>query len=219
MSNLHDMPLCDLRYLNSVEAVRQIEKIEDIALLILPKDAPDDVMSAIAAIDKNDIASIIYLGKDEEVSIINGTTELTDAEFPPDKVKTVMVNGMAFIRELSPEAKGNVYVNGSVVINSKLKQCNLNFVNVNGSRQYADFEHMMFFGNKFELDAITLQEMKPKTCIGAGNKIKINYDVTLEMLREKEITFFVGDTLKCRRNVSGYVKVNSFVGNQIEIYD
>jgi len=80
MSKYRNMPACDLRHLNDVNAVRQIEEISNIALLILPKDAPEEVMSAITAIPKSNIASTIYLDKDDNVQVINGMHEATDSD-------------------------------------------------------------------------------------------------------------------------------------------
>ena len=47
MSKYTNMPVCDLRHLNDVNSIRQIEEIRNIALLILPNDASEEVMSAL----------------------------------------------------------------------------------------------------------------------------------------------------------------------------
>ena len=39
--------------------------------------------------------------------------------------------------------------------------------------------------------------------------------MTEQMLSDKKITFAAGNEVKCGKNILGYVKVNSTVGNKI----
>jgi len=45
--------------------------------------------------------------------------------------------------------------------------------------------------------------------------VDIDDDVTEQMLSDKKITFAAGNEVKCGKNILGYVKVNSTVGNKI----
>ena len=118
MAKYHDMSICDLRHLNDPEAIRQIEGISDIAQLILPSDASDEVMSAFAAVPKDDIANILYIPKNTELSSINGVGNLNVA---PGTTRFAIVNGIAMVRSVCEDAKLVLNVNGFCMLDEKLK--------------------------------------------------------------------------------------------------
>lgn len=51
--------------------------------------------------------------------------------------------------------------------------------------------------------------------VAAGNNVDIDNNMTEQMLSDKKITFAAGNEVKCGKNILGYVKVNSTVGNKI----
>ncbi len=69
MADYHDMKVCDLRFIRTVEEARAITSIHDVELLVLPNDAPPDVTQALAGIPKNDIKNVIQLGSQEELDL------------------------------------------------------------------------------------------------------------------------------------------------------
>lgn len=214
MSVYHDLPTCDLRFLTDPEAIRQIERIHDVATLILPSDAPKDVMSAFSAIPKDDIASILYFPAQAKLNMINGCSDLA---FTPEPNQYFIVNGMALIREMPETASATLYVNGLCLINRRLKDHpGLHLAEVNGAVTYCDLkEEPKLFSNKFTLDADTLRYLKKGQAIVVGNQLTIEQDVTVEMLLEKELTIIVGNKLLAPQHLLGYLKATATVMNQI----
>ncbi len=220
MGKISDMVICDLRYITTVEQAQAIEEISDVVMLILPKDAPNEVMSAIAAIEKSDIVTEIQISKDALISTINGTTEINDSFFGNASESFLVINGMGIITQLKKQCSGTIILNGMLIINESIKDLiNFNYASLNGSVIYAEFEAYKFYGNRFDIDADYLKYAKHKTAIIAGNKINIANDVTVEMLQACELQLIAGNRLVCRRELAGYIKTIATVGNKIEISD
>jgi hypothetical protein len=218
MGKISDMVICDLRYISSVEQAQAIEKISDIVMLILPKDAPVEVMSAIAAIPKNDIVTEICVSRDAKISTINGSTEINDAYFSNTHESLLVINGMGIITRIKNPCSGTVILNGMMIINENLKDMlNLDFATVNGHIIYAKFDEYKFYGNDFIIDADFLKYVKRNTALIAGNNLNIADDVTVEMLQESGIQPIAGNNVTCRRKIAGYVKSVATAGNNIEI--
>jgi len=218
MSKYRNMPACDLRHLNDVNAVRQIEEISNIALLILPKDAPEEVMSAITAIPKSNIASTIYLDKDDNVQVINGMHEATDSDFASDGKTVMIVNGLMLAKDISRETKGAVAVNGVVILHENLRSgCSLTFPMVNGARLFIDYQDYKAAPNDIEIDSEFISYLAPKTLVMAGSSITVEKDVTPEILREKEVKLFAGDCINCYKHVASYIKAHAYVRNKVNV--
>lgn len=218
MGKISDMVMCDLRYITTVEQARSIEEISDIVMLILPKDAPNEVMSAIAAIEKHDIVTEIQISKDALISTINGTTEINDSFFGSASESVLIINGIGIISQLKKQCSGTVILNGMMIINDNIKDLiNFNFASLNGRVIYAEFDAYKFYANKFIIDADYLKYAKHKTALIAGNKIIVANDVTVEMLQMCELQLIAGNKVVCRRELAGYIKTIATAGNKIEI--
>jgi uncharacterized protein YlzI (FlbEa/FlbD family) len=218
MGKISDMVMCDLRYITSVEQAQAIEEISDIVMLVLPKDAPAEVMSAIAAIPKNDIVIEIPVSKDAKISTINGSAEINDAYFSSIHETLLVINGMGIITHVVNPCSGTIVLNGMMIINENVKdKLNLDFASVNGNIIYARFDEYKIYGNKFVVDSDFLKYVKHNTALIAGNKLVIAGDVTVEMLQESGIQLIAGNRVVCRREIAGYIKSVATVGNKIEI--
>lgn len=57
MSEIKNMAVCDLRHIHSAQTAKEITAIKNVALLLLPKDAPEDVSDALQAIPKSNVAT------------------------------------------------------------------------------------------------------------------------------------------------------------------
>lgn len=215
MSRYQDMPVCDLRYLSDVEAIRQIEEISDVATLVLPKDASSEVQSALAAIPKSDIAATLYLNKEDTVHVINGFSILSDNDFAKDGHTVILVNGCACVRDLSEDMRGALVVNGAVVLQESVKKSQLSFPLQNGMKLYMDFDDCKVFQNQLELDAAFLSYLPPKTLLFVGNELRIATDVTVEALQKAQVRLVVGNVLLCPEPIISYIKATAFVGNMI----
>lgn len=213
-----DMLICDLRNIKSVEAAKEIEEINDVLLLLTPKNADSELMNAFAAIPKKDILMEYAVDMDAEVKTVNGSTEINDSLAGNDKETILIVNGMAILTKLSADKKLSLIVNGMLLINDNYAD-NVNVISVNGSTIHAKFDEYRFFGNKFTLDADMLAYIKSGTALVAGNKMKIKPDVTVDMLRDNAIILVAGNKIECSKTIAGYVKATAYVGNKVEVYD
>lgn len=218
MGTISDMVMCDLRYITTVEQAKAIEEISDIVMLILPKDAPAEVMSAITAIPRHDIVIEIPVSKEAKISTINGSTEINDAYFSSTYESLLLINGMGIITRIVNPCSGTIVLNGMIIINENVKDMlDLNFASVNGTIIYAKFDEYKFYGNKFVVDADFLKYVKHNTALIAGNKLVIAGDVTVEILQESGIQLIAGNKVVCRREIAGYIKSVATAGNKIEI--
>lgn len=218
MAKYCDMPTCDLRHLNDPEAIRQIEKICDIAQLILPSDASPEVMSAFASVPMEDIANILYIPQKAELSCINGVGVINAAS----KVERyININGVALVKNIADDAKVTININGFCLIDEPLKgHPGIVLSSVNGLVAYGDLSiEPKFFNNEVTLDADTIRYLKNKQLVCVGNELTFADDVSVELLVEKELNFFVGNKLICPKHLAGYLKANATIGNKLEIIE
>src|SRR5690606_21012127 len=89
----------------------------------------------------------------------------------------------------------------------------LHFAMSNGIKVYADFKKYKLFPNEVTLDLDFLTWLDPDTVIAAGNKIQIDEDVTIDLLREKRLTLVSGNVVVCPAALKGYIQSISTVGN------
>ena len=75
---MKSMAVCDLRAIKTVEAVKAIDLIESVALLILPKDADPELKTAILSIPKKSIATTIWLNEDDRIETQNGVSHISE---------------------------------------------------------------------------------------------------------------------------------------------
>jgi len=216
MAKYSDMATCDLRHLNDPEAIRQIEEIRDVAELILPSDASDEVMSAFAAIPKEDIADIFYLSSKAEISKINGCGPISAA---PGTEHIITVNGMALVRDVADDATVTLKVNGVCLIDEKLKSHpNIVLKSINGHVIYCNQDiEPKFYPNKVTLDADTIQYFNKGQCIVVGNNLVFENDVSVELLQEKELMIIVGNKLIAPAHLVGYLNATATIRNELEV--
>ena len=212
-----DMVVCDLRHLNDVEAIKQIEEIFDVVTLVLPNDASPEVMSAITQIPKRDIANIVYVSAAAKVMSYSGIAEITESSFF-DKEVVVISNGITVISGVNPEIKIHLFINGISVINKKaFNKSSIFYSNINGIKIEAEFDNYKLFSNKIEIDSDMIKYLEPDTAIIAGNGIIIADDVTIDTITEKGLKFIAGNEISCNRKIAGYIKAVSTVGNEIRV--
>lgn len=220
MSQYVNMAVCDLRAIQSVEGARGIERIENVALLLLPKDAAPEVMEALCAIPRSNVASVLYLDIAGDVRIGNGLIELNDKSFRADGSTVAISNGCALVRSLSPETRGSVVANGILAIHESLRDvCALDFPLINGCIQYADFEDAKLYPSCLDADAAFLSYLKPKTLLVVGDTLYMADDVTAELLEQKQVQIIVGNKLYCYPQAASYLKATSTVGNGVVVRD
>lgn len=219
MSSYKNMGQCDLRNIQSVEAAKSINEIKNIGVLIIPIDAPDDVMSAIESIPKMNIGSVLRLNKNDKLMMCNGSCVFNKNSFIGDN-DVYIINGFAVVESADINKKVKIMLNGVMLIKESEKaNCNFEFLQLNGMTTYADFETVKQFPNKILVDAEFLSYLKNKTAVVAGNKIEIAKDVTKEMLQEKEIVIVAGNKIVCDKSILAYLKATAIFGNKINTWE
>ena len=218
MSKYQNMPMCDLRHLTAPKAVREIEEISNVALLIYPKANDPELQAAFAAIPTSNIVSLIFVDTDQSVQIANGAKELTENDFPEKRESIYIINGIGYITDLSREIRGEIYCNGMVVIQKKVKElCHLSFPTMNGMVKYLDFDDVRIYPNEMALDSETISYFPNRTLVVGGNRLRLEKDVTVELLQQKELMLIVGNCLECYPPLAPYIKPTATVGNQIKV--
>ena len=217
MSSYSNMPLCDLRSL-TIEAAKEIEQINNVACLILPKDGEPELMSALAGIETNNVAATVYLGINDEIIMRNGVSNITDGDFSGDGTTVMIINGICAAKRLSKETKGKIYMNGMMILPKALEEgCGLSFMMVNGMVKYMDCGQIQSFNTEVTIDAEMLSYTEPGSLLAAGTEMHIEPDVTGEMLKEKQIVLVAGTQIFCHKNSAAYIKATATAGVGIEI--
>lgn len=215
-----NLPVCDLRHIEDIEAIKNIELIEEVAVLVLPEDADENIKSLLSTIPQKNVATTIYIKKSVDFKVVNGCIEIDKRNFSDGLESVTVVNGIVVVSKNSQNLNGKFIVNGMVIINNKIADaCNLQFPMLNGMVKYLDFESYKVFNDTLNLDADTLRFLSPDTLIIAGNTIDICEDVTYEMLSDKNIILIAGNVIKCNKSIAGFVKATAIYGNCVEIKD
>ncbi len=211
-----NLPVCDLRNINSIESAKQIEKIENAILVIFPNDIDDDIKSAMCSIQCQNVVSVIYADKSDDVIVTNGITEI--ANYTLNESSIIICNGIMIVDKLSCEIKGKVYLNGLAAVNESSKdKCKLSLCMVNGMVRNFNFDDYRVYQDTFKLDCDTLRYLNDNTLLIAGNVLEIADDVSVEMLENKKVILFAGNTIRCSKELSGYINAKAMAENGIEI--
>lgn len=218
MAKYNDMGTLDLRFIQSVEQAKAVEEISDIGTLILPKTLDPETSAAVTAIPKHDIGVTFYLDPDDELRTVNGELLLTDSDFSKDHKTILLVNGIVVVTEISPETTGGIVCNGMIIVRESMREnFNIEIMQLNGVKQYIDFNEISVHQNRCLLDADMLEYLEPKTLLFVGNKLDVAENVTSQMLKEKELLIYVGNKLRCYPQSAGYIRAKAFVGNKIVV--
>ncbi len=216
MAKYSDMGTLDLRMIQSVEQANAVEEICDIGTLILPKTLDSETSAAVMEIPKYDIGTTVYLDPQDELKSVNGVAFLTDGDFSKDHQTILMINGVAVVKEISPETRGAIICNGVILVHENMKQnFNIEIMQLNGVKHYIDFNDISVQQNQGRLDADMLEYLEPKTLLFVGNKLDVAENVTSQMLKEKELIVYVGNKLRCYPQSAGYIRAKGFIGNKL----
>lgn len=198
------------------EALKGIKRIEAVATLILPENPTPEFIEAFSKIHLDAVGSQFNVAKGRKIVVINGIKQDTDISLPDNSF--AVLNGIFLI---GSGLKGNnieFAVNG-ILLKKKGIQDDAKCLAENGIVYELDFDEdkIKFFSNEVEVDSSFIRNLEPGTLVAAGNSITISADVTEEMLINNDIKFFAGNTIKCNKEIMGYVKANSVAGNKIKV--
>lgn len=145
-----NMTFCDLRGYNSVEAASEIESIQNVVLVVFPKDSDAQTRAAFAKIEMHNVASTIYCDADAKLNIYNGDVTLSNANVS-DGENVYVVNGKARILPISPQKHLSLVVNGKALYDRNSE--NIELLVVNGKAVPFDFQDTEILANKAFLSA------------------------------------------------------------------
>lgn len=212
MSVMKNMLIADLRSVNSVEAARNIEEVKNVVTLILPENGDPEVLDAIAAIPKINIANTIYLPIGAPTRSINGSARLSAPMLQQEGL--LVISGSCVVTEVCNDCKAILSIAGSL---KHPKSCAVKIVNVAGSCKALDYEHYISFDDDFELDAATLDLLDYKTLLDIDGDLYVSKNVSLEQLKEKMPYFIVDGDVRCTQELAAYMKLRAEIDGRLRI--
>jgi len=213
MSTMRNMPIADLRTITTVEAAQAIEEMRNIAVLILPDDAEPEVMNALHAIPKKNVATVLTLSKDAKVNQVNGQVELTPAVLKQEGI--LLVNGQAIVTGTCEECVAELIVNGQFIYP---KSCPINTASCSGQSMSFDYETYVNFNDDVTIDADMMDLMEYKTFFFCNGDVRFTKDITLDMLKEKLPCFlFNGDVVVYDKKIAAYLKLHSNINGDLKV--
>ena len=212
MSIYKNLPVLDLRKL-SVEEAKQIEKIENVAVLLLPDDGDPELRSAIAAIPKKNVACTLQVSSQNSCAVYNGIYVGTKEDLSKDQI--IIVNGAGVISDCPEESRARFVINGMMVRKSGV---DLNILQLNGLNAAADFENVVTQLEGLEVDRDLLEFSENKTLFLSVDEMKISEDVSKELLLEKQPYFVSVAEIRCAKEISAYVRLHAQTMAGVEIF-
>lgn len=212
MSSMKNLSIADLRTITSVEAIKNIEEMKNIAVIILPENGDPDVLNAIHAIPKTNIGHTLTLPLGVEVHQMTGDVTLSDAVLKPNDI--ILIAGNAVVEEVVEECNASLIMTGNLIYP---KGCPLKIHSTTGNAKSYDYEHYVAVHDDFELDADTLDLMEYKTLLNIEGDLRIAKDVTIEMLKEKMPYFVVDGDARCQKSIAAFMKLRSNVDGDFRI--
>ena len=212
MAEIKNQALADLTQYDA-KALSKIKSITNVAILMIPADAPSEYYEALTDIRMTNVANTIKIPGNTVPLHINGTTVITAQELPENAV--VISNGITVLKGFDDyKSDSGFYVNGVLV---KSKNCAAKIHSCNGITMTMpddDFE-CSIWGDSVTVDEDMLRHLKDKTLIVCGNKLFLDENVSEKLIEEKDIRFFAGYKIIAPKKIIGCVKARSTVGFSI----
>ena len=212
MAEIKNQALADLTLFDA-KALSKIKSITNVAILMIPADAPSEYYEALTDIKMTNVASTIKIPGDAVPLHINGTTVITAQELPENAV--VISNGITVLKGFDDyKSDSGFYVNGFLV---KSKNCAAKIHACNGITMTMpddDFE-CSIWGDSVTVDEDMLRHLNEKTLIIGGNKLFLDESVSEQLIEEKDIRFLSGYKIIAPKKIIGCVKARSTVGFSI----
>ncbi len=202
MSSIFNQASVDLRNFTP-EALKKIESIMNVHLIMLPENPTPEFMEAYTSIKKRNVMTEINVSGN--ASVFNGMTVLTKDDLAEDSL--VVCNGFTVLRDIPAEMNIRIIINGSLV---KSADAFVEAVKINGTIYRIDNDaNIVRPVAEIDFDRNFFNNIKVKTVIISCGTIIVSDEVTEEMLSEKQVRFIATDTIVARKELHGYIQANS----------
>lgn len=210
--NIINESALDLRHYSP----KALEKAEIInaALVIFPEHPSEELMMAYGNVKTKNIAATINVPDNRKIAGFKGATVLSKENITQGAIH--IVNGLTVIKHIETDEPIEIIASGITIYS---KNTNMNFLSQNGIIHGVPFEieDAKIFSSDAKIDSLFIENLNDYTVVAAGNSIIIYNDVTIEMLKKKQIHFAAGNNIKCSYDILGYVQTIATAGNKIEV--
>lgn len=210
--NIINEPLLDLRKYtpSGLENV----KIINAATVILPENPSNDLMKAYANIKIKNVALTLNLPNDKKVVTFNGSSVLGIENVVPNAIH--ISNGITVLKYFQTDTPAEIISNGILVYS---KNSEINILSQNGLCAETPFEiaNARIFPHDTGIDSIFIENLPNNTVVTSGNNIVIYNDVSLQLLKSKNIYFTAGKLIKCDYSILGYIQTVATAGDKIQV--
>lgn len=204
MSKITNNVMVDLRKFTP-EALNKIEEISNVVDVILPEGMSCEFAEAYGKIQKKNVVQELYLADNQKFCTFNGNVTVTENDVTENTF--LKTNGVLIVKSMPEEMNLSIMVNGLLV---KTKSAKINIEKLNGLKiEIDDDASIISSGQKIEIDKSFMESVNNKTAIIGVDKVAIADDVTLEMLKSKEIFFGEIDVITAPKALHGYIHANS----------
>lgn len=202
MARIRNQASVDLRSFTP-EALKKIQSITNVHLIMLPENPTPEFTEAYTSIKKTNVMTEINVSGN--ASVFNGMTILTKNDLAANNL--VVCNGFTVLRDIPAEMNIRVIINGSLV---KSPDAFIEALKINGTIYKIDNDaNIIRPVAEINLDRNFINNIKEKTVILSCGKASICDDVTEEMLSEKQVKFIAAGKIIARKELHGYIHVNS----------
>lgn len=189
-------------------------KLLNTCCVIFSENPSEDLMTAYGNIKTKNVAATLNLPDDKKIITYNGITVLNQSNYTENAIH--LINGLGVIQKIESTEPIEIYSNGFIVYDGSTK---IKFIMQNGTCVKTPFEiqDVKTFTADVKIDSLFVESLKNNTVVIAGNDIVIYNDITLELLKEKQIYFAAGNKIKCNYNILGYIQTIATAGKKIEV--
>ncbi len=204
MSKIVNQVTVDLRNFTP-EALNKIEEISNVVDVILPKDMSVEFAEAYGNIKKSKVVQEIHLANNQKICTFNGAVTITENDII--KNTFLKTNGLLVVRNMPEEMNLSVMVNGLLV---KTKSSKINIEKLNGLKVEIDDDASIITSmQRVDIDKYFIEGINDKTVILDIDRVEIKNDVTIDMLKNKNVFFVDIKHIFAPKELHGYINANS----------
>ncbi len=202
MSKISNQAYIDLRNFTP-EALEKIESIKNVTLVLLPENPTPEFTKAYAEIEKMNVVSETNVSGN--ACIFNGMSIITKDDVCENSL--IVCNGVAVVRNIPKEMNVRIIVNGALI---KSPTAFVEALKINGTSYKIDDEAKLIKSiAELTIDINFINNLTEKTAIIACGLIRIENDVTEDMLRSKGVVFYDVGKIIADKKLHGYIQANT----------